>query len=116
MTHKTITLHAGKPEERKVTISAAVDEQIVNDLQTVAGMVKDATLPERIELARRVCRRPNDNPSDTYLLNEPYVILCFLPHNEATPFATWQQGQNSKTFWGHYFDNIKEAVRDFDTR
>jgi len=72
-------------------------------------------LPERIEIARRAATRPN-NPSDDYLLNEPCIVLVYLPHNDGTPFVTWQEGMNQSTFWGHYFGNLRDALADFDTR
>ena len=45
------------------------------------------------------------------------IVLCFLPHNSVTPFATWQINvADGDTYWGHYFDDITEAEKDFEAR
>jgi len=43
------------------------------------------------------------------------IVLCFLPHNLTTPYATWQKHKDD-TFWGHYFTTVEEATEDFQTR
>jgi len=41
------------------------------------------------------------------------IVLCYLPHNEITPFCTWQRNvADGSTYWGHYF-NGKEFDRAF---
>jgi len=48
------------------------------------------------------------------------IVLCFLPHNEVTPFATWQRNtaEFEGTYWGHYFGpgEADAAIADFKTR
>jgi hypothetical protein len=47
-----------------------------------------------------------------------YIIMCHLPTNSVTPYATWQTttlcGDNR--YWGHYFRTQEEALSDFQTR
>lgn len=53
-------------------------------------------------------------PSKTH-----YVILCELPTNSATPYATWVTENLDATtprFSGHYFRNLTDAQRDFTNR
>ena len=61
---------------------------------------------ERITLAR-------------YEKSDQGVVLCQLPGNDCTPYATWRyyvpQGMQS-TSWGHYFKDEKEAYEDFKER
>jgi hypothetical protein len=47
------------------------------------------------------------------------IVLAYLPHNDVTPFATWQRNvADGGTYWGHYFraDELIEALADFDKR
>lgn len=46
------------------------------------------------------------------------IVLCYIPGNQATPYATWQRNtvEYVGTYWGHYFDNLADANRDFHTR
>lgn len=45
------------------------------------------------------------------------IVLCFLPHNKLTPYATWQRNiEENSTYWGHYFQTVEEATKDFQTR
>jgi hypothetical protein len=48
------------------------------------------------------------------------IVLCFLPHNDVTPFATWQRNtaEFEGTYWGHYFgpNEADAAIADFKTR
>jgi len=48
------------------------------------------------------------------------IILCYLPHNRVTPWATWQRNTQEfeGTYWGHYFgpDEEEKARKDFNTR
>lgn len=50
-----------------------------------------------------------------------YIILCHLPNNPVTPWATWRTDKvdgSGNRFWGHYFydDQESDAHRDFDDR
>jgi len=48
------------------------------------------------------------------------IVLCYLPHNEVTPFATWQRNTEEfqSTYWGHYFraTELDAAINDFMKR
>lgn len=46
------------------------------------------------------------------------VVLYELPDNKDTPWVTWLALKDTprNTFWGHYFDNVVDAVHDFDKR
>jgi len=48
------------------------------------------------------------------------IVLCHLPHNNITPFVTWQRNTEEfeSTYWGHYFfaDEAEKAVEDFFKR
>jgi hypothetical protein len=45
------------------------------------------------------------------------VILCELPDNKVTPWATWQRNMiTGDTYWGHYHSDEFEAYRDFKER
>ncbi len=48
------------------------------------------------------------------------IVLAYLPHNDVTPFVTWQANTDKfpGTYWGHYFkaDEADEAVADFMKR
>jgi hypothetical protein len=48
------------------------------------------------------------------------IVLCHLPHNEVTPYVTWQRNTAKfvSTYWGHYFkaDEVGEAIADFNER
>jgi hypothetical protein len=42
------------------------------------------------------------------------IVLCYLPHNDVTPFATWQMNTGTReTYWGHYFETLSEAEDDY---
>lgn len=50
-------------------------------------------------------------PSKTH-----YVVLCELPTNSVTPYATWITSDlkdTSPRFSGHYFRTLPEARQDF---
>lgn len=38
--------------------------------------------------------------------------------NEITPYVTWKyfNGDTRSTSWGHYFNNLNDAVKDFEER
>lgn len=38
--------------------------------------------------------------------------------NEITPYVTWKyfNGDPQSTSWGHYFNNLNDAVKDFEER
>lgn len=48
------------------------------------------------------------------------IVLCHLPHNEITPFCTWQRNiDDGSTYWGHYFyadQSHDDVVADFFKR
>jgi hypothetical protein len=48
------------------------------------------------------------------------IVLAYLPHNDITPFATWQRNTDKYegTYWGHYFraDELDKAMSDFMKR
>lgn len=44
------------------------------------------------------------------------VVLCHLPDDKATPFATWRVGRNGHCYWGHYHTTLTEAAKDFNER
>jgi len=52
-------------------------------------------------------------------VGEQAVVLCHLPDNKATPYATWRyyvpQGMASCS-WGHYAKTFDEALEDFKER
>jgi hypothetical protein len=42
------------------------------------------------------------------------IVLCYLPDNDVTPFATWQMNTADRsTYWGHYFEELAEAESDY---
>lgn len=48
---------------------------------------------------------------------ESEIILCYLPTNEATPWATWRRNKSDGArYWGHYFFKPLEAFADFEER
>jgi len=54
-------------------------------------------------------------------LNAAEIVLAFLPHNEFTPWVTWQRNTEDpyvSTYWGHYFRAGEEddAIADFMKR
>lgn len=45
------------------------------------------------------------------------IILCFLDHNNITPYATWVYDvKHDDAFGGHYFKTCEEALTDFIAR
>jgi hypothetical protein len=50
---------------------------------------------------------------DNYL----YLVLCYLPTNEITPYVTWIYNKSDKGFHsGHYHERINNAIPEFLTR
>lgn len=46
-----------------------------------------------------------------------FIVLCHLPHNKVTPYATWQMNEPDRsTYWGHYLTDLDEAHKDFAAR
>ena len=45
-----------------------------------------------------------------------WISLWYL--RESGQYATWRSNKNAleETYWGHYFDNLKEAKADYDRR
>lgn len=71
-------------------------------LDFVAGRVEDDELPERIELARK----------DTWI-GTTKIGLFYRPR--AKEFVTWLI-IDGDTYSGHYFNDIHDALEDFDKR
>jgi len=45
------------------------------------------------------------------------IVLAYLPHNDLSPYATWQMNVADKsTYWGHYFREADEALADYEKR
>jgi hypothetical protein len=44
------------------------------------------------------------------------VVLCHLPNNTATPWATWRVDCQGNCYWGHYLHTEAEAREDFADR
>ena len=45
------------------------------------------------------------------------IILCFLDHNEVTPYATWVYDVRADdAYGGRYFKTCEEALIDFVAR
>jgi len=44
------------------------------------------------------------------------VVLCRLPDNRPTPFATWRVDSQGYCHWGHYARTLEEAKADFLAR
>lgn len=45
------------------------------------------------------------------------IVIAFLPHNDVTPYATWQMNvADQSTYWGHYFREADEALADYEKR
>ena len=65
-----------------------------------------------IKMRRTLKPRPGLVPAE--------IVLCYLPHNPVTPFATWQMNTREYTssYWGHYFlaSEADEAIADFNKR
>ena len=49
-----------------------------------------------------------------------YVVLALTHGTDSAavhdPYVTWAANKEHGTFWGHYFDNIADAVEDFGKR
>jgi hypothetical protein len=65
-----------------------------------------------IKMRRTLRHRTGNVPAE--------IVLAYLPHNDVTPYATWQRNTDEfqSTYWGHYFraDEADEAVADFMKR
>jgi len=44
------------------------------------------------------------------------IVLCVLPHNEFTPYATWRIGADGDTAHGDYFRTLTAAMDGFKAR
>src|SRR5262245_13774409 len=74
------------------------------------------TVLEKLPNGGEVIKRRDLHPAGRATMASE-IVLCYLPHNDITPFATWQRNTaDGDTYWGHYFDDIKVAEHDFDTR
>lgn len=38
------------------------------------------------------------------------IVLCIIPDNDATPYATWALGGQGDTFFGDYYRTLDEAI------
>lgn len=47
--------------------------------------------------------------------NEGYVILA-MREETSQPYVTWLADNNLSCIWGHYFEDIGDAVDDFKIR
>lgn len=46
-----------------------------------------------------------------------FIVLGHNIKNQACPYVTWEWCQKKDSyFWGHYFENYTEAIRDFHIR
>jgi hypothetical protein len=73
-------------------------------------LLKQRKLPDRWILA---IKGYSNNPGDTHL----QTVLCYIPGNELTPYATWLFNMQDGGFhWGHYHRHINEAIPEFMTR
>lgn len=47
---------------------------------------------------------------------EEYVVLGLRTSGTPNPFVTWRTDRNGGTVWGHYFDNLHDALSDLRRR
>jgi hypothetical protein len=86
-------------------------EDVIEELEQRIDDIKPPTPPDRIVIQRKIGTRDRDGLIDTD------IVLCFLPDNDCTPFATWEAShENGATFQGHYFDSLEDALTDFSDR
>jgi hypothetical protein len=52
----------------------------------------------------------------TVLDQKKDVVIAHQPSSPNHPYVTWVVNSEGDTFWGNYFDNLPDAVRDFDKR
>lgn len=47
-----------------------------------------------------------------------YYVSIYKLEYESSRFATWASNKETPddTYWGHYFDNIVDAAKDYDER
>jgi hypothetical protein len=43
-------------------------------------------------------------------------VLCYLPDNRHTPFATWRVDAEGNCYWGHYTSDAMESATDYCER
>jgi hypothetical protein len=43
-------------------------------------------------------------------------VLCYLPDNESTPWASWRADPERNCFWGHYYSDRTAAYEDYESR
>lgn len=43
-------------------------------------------------------------------------FLCFLPDNDATPWASWIVDDQRNCIWGHYYSDRTAAYQDYESR
>ncbi len=45
------------------------------------------------------------------------IVLCHLPHNSHTPYATWQRNiEDGGCYWGHYHSTEAAARAEYCAR
>lgn len=68
---------------------------------------KSLTLPFKLSpiASRELSHRPSEQGG--------YVVLAQLPSGQ--PFVTWRANELG-CFSGHYFDNLSDAIADYETR
>lgn len=65
--------------------------------------------------AHVIARRPLPDKGPGTMAAE--IVVCFLPDNPATPFATWQRNtRDGGTYWGHYESDLPAAWADYQER
>lgn len=53
---------------------------------------------------------------DYHFEEDDGYVLCLLPNNSLTPYATWAISRDLDTFWGNYFQELEEALDNFKKR
>lgn len=95
----------------KAAKTANVEPDIASAVIGAAALPATRTLPNGgvVLDARDLPEKPGNMAAE--------ILLCSLPDNRATPWATWQSNKaDSGLYWGHYFDNEADARADFESR
>jgi len=48
-----------------------------------------------------------------HAVGDKRIVLCYLPDNTYTPFASWRVDSEGNCYWGHYASNAQDASEDF---
>ena len=54
--------------------------------------------------------------SAVFRLHDLGVVLCHLPDNSCTPYATWRVDDHGNCYWGHYARALDDARIHFMAR